>query len=54
MMNLRLKIEKLKELLELKLMENGYTSNDEIVKISQELDKYIVKYQRMIQNKKAV
>ncbi|SHF30815.1 aspartyl-phosphate phosphatase Spo0E family protein [Caloramator proteoclasticus] len=54
MKNLRIKIDKLKELLERKLKENDYATNEEIVKISQELDEYIVIYQKKYQNKKVV
>ncbi|WDC85169.1 aspartyl-phosphate phosphatase Spo0E family protein [Caloramator sp. mosi_1] len=54
MRNLRLKIDKLKELLDRKLKENDYVTNDEIVKISQELDEYIVMYQKKYQNRKVV
>ncbi|GFR36297.1 aspartyl-phosphate phosphatase Spo0E family protein [Thermobrachium celere] len=54
MRNLRKKIEKLKGLLDEKLRENNYVTNDEIVKISQELDEYIVIFQKKYQNKKVV
>lgn len=54
MKNLRIKIDKLKELLEKKLRDNDYVTNEEIVKISQELDEYIVIYQKKYQNKKVV
>ncbi|CDF59195.1 Spo0E family sporulation regulatory protein-aspartic acid phosphatase [Thermobrachium celere] len=37
-----------------KLRENNYVTNDEIVKISQELDEYIVIFQKKYQNKKVV
>ena len=54
MRNLRIKIEKLKGLLEEKLRENNYVTNEEIVRISQELDEYIVIFQKKYQNKKVV
>ncbi|MCX7695423.1 MAG: aspartyl-phosphate phosphatase Spo0E family protein [Caloramator sp.] len=54
MRNLRIKIDKLKGLLEEKLRENDYVTNEEIVKISQELDEYIVIYQKKFQNRKVV
>ncbi|GIW48759.1 MAG: hypothetical protein KatS3mg079_235 [Caloramator sp.] len=54
MKNLRIKIDKLKELLEEKLRDNDYVTNEEIVKISQQLDEYIVIYQKKYQNKKVV
>lgn len=51
---LKEKINKLKELLENKLKDNNYMSNDDVVKISQDLDKYIVMYQKISKNKKVV